>query len=419
MNNGTPLFMPAGQREDGCTCPQCGQTVRQGEMTAICTVCGAVHHGSCWGPGDRCASYACAPARIEVPAGRADAWKITPEELNAAVPQPPRRSAAAPAYPTPVTLPPAPVSNRLAIAAFIVAVAGILFFGLLTGLVAILLGVIALSGRHDGKRGLGLSLSAVLLGLLDVVGWVVFLVVMFSHSASAIPVVLEDLQTDPAARKGVSPALDRALCATVMLESNHGGLKGKVIGSGVVLKLDNGTALLVTNRHVIDPNFPGAAELKGLPPVRVRYIEGTIGDGKVVWLAPHGIDLALVQTDTTTPEARTAPWEAGRAVHVGETVFAIGSPHQLGWTHTQGVVSQLRLQHTDGVAVHVIQTQAALNPGNSGGGLFDQEGRLVGINTWINDKRVSEGLGFAIALETLLESHPPGLAGNGPALEKR
>jgi serine protease Do len=102
---------------------------------------------------------------------------------------------------------------------------------------------------------------------------------------------------------------------------------------------------------------------------------------------------------------------------VGDTVFAIGSPHRLGWTHTQGVVSQLRLQPTDGPAVHVIQTQTALNPGNSGGGLFDQQGRLVGINTWTNDKRVSEGLGFAISLETLLELHPPGLA--APAVEER
>jgi serine protease Do len=55
----------------------------------------------------------------------------------------------------------------------------------------------------------------------------------------------------------------------------------------------------------------------------------------------------------------------------------------------------------------VIQTQAAINPGNSGGGLYDKEGYLIGINTWTSDKSISEGIGFAIAMESLLELVPP------------
>ncbi len=50
-----------------------------------------------------------------------------------------------------------------------------------------------------------------------------------------------------------------------------------------------------------------------------------------------------------------------------------------------------------------------MNPGNSGGGLYDKSGTLIGINTWTNDKRSSEGLGFAIALDSLLELDPPGV----------
>ncbi len=94
---------------------------------------------------------------------------------------------------------------------------------------------------------------------------------------------------------------------------------------------------------------------------------------------------------------------------VGASVFAIGNPHNLGWSHTQGVISQLRTQHIDSRQVRVIQTQAAINPGNSGGGLYDQEGYLLGINSWTADKSVSEGLGFAIALDSLLELAPPHL----------
>ena len=55
----------------------------------------------------------------------------------------------------------------------------------------------------------------------------------------------------------------------------------------------------------------------------------------------------------------------------------------------------------------MIQTDAALNPGNSGGGLYDKSGTLIGINTWTNDKRFSEGLGFAIALDSLWNSNRP------------
>src|SRR5205085_2723865 len=131
--------------------------------------------------------------------------------------------------------------------------------------------------------------------------------------------------------------------------------------------------------------------------------------GRVVWLAEHGIDLALVRVNGNTQQARAALWEPHRPVHVGDPVFAIGNQHGLGWTHTQGAVSQVRRQHADGQAIRVLQTQTAINPGNSGGGLFDREGYLLGINTWTNDKRVSEGINFALALDTLLDLHPPGL----------
>jgi S1-C subfamily serine protease len=97
-------------------------------------------------------------------------------------------------------------------------------------------------------------------------------------------------------------------------------------------------------------------------------------------------------------------------MRIGQTVFAIGNPHHLGWSQTQGVISQLRSQVFGSRKVRVIQTQAAINPGNSGGGLYDHDGFCIGINTWTGDKRVSEGIGFAIALDTLFDLEPPPLA---------
>jgi serine protease Do len=102
---------------------------------------------------------------------------------------------------------------------------------------------------------------------------------------------------------------------------------------------------------------------------------------------------------------------------VGASVFAIGNPQNLGWSHTQGVISQLRTQEIESRKVRVIQTQAAINPGNSGGGLYDQQGYLLAINSWGADKSISEGLGFAIALDSLLELAPPQL--ESPNLDDR
>ena len=59
--------------------------------------------------------------------------------------------------------------------------------------------------------------------------------------------------------------------------------------------------------------------------------------------------------------------------------------------------------------IRIIQTDAALNHGNSGGGLYDKSGKLIGINTWIDGNQASKGLGFSISLASLLDLHPPGL----------
>ena len=106
-------------------------------------------------------------------------------------------------------------------------------------------------------------------------------------------------------------------------------------------------------------------------------------------------------------EPREAHWDTGKHVVVGDEVFAIGNPHGLGWTHTGGDVSQIRNQEQAAHEYRVIQTSAPINPGNSGGGLYSHEGLLIGINTWTQDKRFSEGLGFSIAIPTLFELAPP------------
>jgi len=182
--------------------------------------------------------------------------KITAEDVGGAVPLPSRR----PFEPisVPLILPPRKRGGRsgMAIASLVVAVAGIPFFGLLTGVVAVVLGCVALGGiQRDRQRGTGLAVAGVLLGLADVVGWLVFLVLMFPRQGGNVS--LEEFEPDMAAMESLAPHIRPAVKANVLIESEtrRGLLGRKGLGSGVILRIADGKALIVTNRHVVDPDF--------------------------------------------------------------------------------------------------------------------------------------------------------------------
>ena len=300
-------------------------------------------------------------------------------------------------------------------------------FGIITGLVAILLAVLALSSiRATGQRGLGFALSGLLLGVIDIAAWVIFLGVMLSQPSTNLH--FSDLPPDLSEIQKLEPPLQRAMRANVVIERGGGlaALGEMAVGSGVILQINQGEALIVTNRHVVDKDFPSdhrdrdGDDLSNRERLTVKMLGHSDTQGQVVWMAPGQIDLALVRsTCPPSSEARDTLWQNARAMKVGESVFAIGNPYRLGWSHTQGVISQLRTQDFDSRRVRVIQIQAAINPGNSGGGLYDHDGYLIGINTWTADKRISEGIGFAMALDTLLELAPPMLAARTRRSDRR
>ena len=102
------------------------------------------------------------------------------------------------------------------------------------------------------------------------------------------------------------------------------------------------------------------------------------------------------------------------AVRVGEPVFAIGNPFGLGFTVTSGIISGLGRESDGAPGGHsirgVLQTDAAVNPGNSGGPLFNARGQVVGINTALENpygQRVFVGVGLRGALEHGAALHPP------------
>jgi S1-C subfamily serine protease len=151
---------------------------------------------------------------------------------------------------------------------------------------------------------------------------------------------------------------------------------------------------IVTNFHVVE-NATAA---------RVTLWDHSSYDAEIVGRAPE-YDLAVLRIDAPRSKLRPMPIGTSRDLQVGQSTFAIGNPFGLDQTLTTGVVSALGRTITSltGRPIEdVIQTDAAVNPGNSGGPLLDSAGRVIGVNTAIySPSGASAGIGFAVPVDTV------------------
>jgi len=183
-------------------------------------------------------------------------------------------------------------------------------------------------------------------------------------------------------------ALVRPSVVLISRDANTAGARG--VGSGVVVDL-NGSIL--TAYHVV----------AGAESVSVRFYDGTTATGTVGQVQPER-DLAVIRVRQLPNGVEAATLSGG--VRQGDKVMAIGAPFGLDASVSSGVVSgigrRFTVEETGQTLDNMIQFDAAVNPGNSGGPLVDLNGRVVGIVSGLinpTSDRVFIGLGFAVPIE--------------------
>jgi S1-C subfamily serine protease len=185
-------------------------------------------------------------------------------------------------------------------------------------------------------------------------------------------------------------------------------------GSGWIY---NNDGIIVTNNHVVGTE----------PRVEVDFASGLKTFGDVIGTDAYS-DLAVIKVEVSPSELYALPLGDSGLLQVGQTVIAIGNPFGLSGTMTTGIISALgrslptSSQLQDGgyfSNADIIQTDAALNPGNSGGPLLNLSGEVVGINSAIettgyttSGEPLNSGIGFAISINTI-KRVVPGLIQNG------
>ncbi len=211
-----------------------------------------------------------------------------------------------------------------------------------------------------------------------------------------------------------------SLSATQIYERDSKGVvaikvitaEGEDEGTGIVL---NEKGLILTNDHVVK----GARSIT----IDASGSSNTTRGATLVGEEANK-DLALIRVNPSGLGLKPLTLASASSVQVGDTVYAIGTPYGLEETFTKGIVSALRreISAPDGAKIAgAIQTDAALNPGNSGGPLLNEQGEVIGVNSQIASDAASvegsqpgsTGVGFAIGSDTVVSAVRTIEAGKG------
>ena len=197
--------------------------------------------------------------------------------------------------------------------------------------------------------------------------------------------------SEPVAADELSPAAIYERASKAVVEISAGGGGGRAQGSGFVF---DEAGHVVTNQHVV----------AGASSISVSFWNGAELDAELVGTDPS-TDLAVLRVQASPALLEPLRLADSSLVDVGDPVLALGSPFGLEGTITSGIVSALHREMTapnNFTITDTIQTDAAINHGNSGGPLLDHRGRVIGVNAQIeSESGGSDGVGFAIPSNTV------------------
>jgi S1-C subfamily serine protease len=210
----------------------------------------------------------------------------------------------------------------------------------------------------------------------------------------------------------IKEAVRKVKPSVCKIETRHPASKTPGIGSGVVLRKDG---FIITNYHVVR---------------KARTISVFLPNGKQyaaqIWKASQQRDLAILKINAT--DLIVPKFGNSEKIELGQTAIAIGSPLRFSWSITVGIISavgrEVSVRNT--FYRNLIQTDAAINPGSSGGALCNSSGEVIGINTLVytgsETYRNAQGLAFAIPIndalkvaQALVSRQDVGAAPGGPA----
>ena len=198
---------------------------------------------------------------------------------------------------------------------------------------------------------------------------------------------------------GVSPYVEQIASATVVMlaPDGDGDARNLAIGSGAIVGGDATHAWIVTCSHVAMPYAAVGSwrDPKDAQPVWVQLADGRAGRAYVRWAAPPPIDVAVVELAIENPPepVRFAP--AGQPIEPGADVVFVPNPYRDGWLVHRGHLLRKDPHHSPAGTYALLVTDLPLIPGDSGSGLFDARGQLIGLNTWV---KVMPGFSQGISL---------------------
>lgn len=221
------------------------------------------------------------------------------------------------------------------------------------------------------------------------------------HLAASRPYAGQHDTMPPRSAHSVSTHVDRIMAATVVVlaPDKNGDARNLAIGSGAIVGADASRAWIVTCSHVAMPYAAVGSwrDPADAHPVWVQLSDGRSGLAVVRWAAPPPIDVAVLELAVDSPPAPVTFAADPDLLEPGADVMFVPNPYRNGWLVHRGQLLRKEPHRSPAGTYSLLITDLPLIPGDSGSGLFDSRGQLVGLNTWV---KIQDGAAHGISLPT-------------------